>query len=94
MVATYRKKLVVTIKALQYTGDNVEGLSQWVGKAPDGTNGFDVYRSGPRLWVQANKSWLSIEEGEWVAKDRHGFYPIKDDPENPGSAPENYELVE
>lgn len=31
------------------------------------------------LWVDANGEWLGIVIGEWVAKDRHGFYPIKDD---------------
>lgn len=31
------------------------------------------------LWVDANSEWLGIVIGEWVAKDRHGFYPIKDD---------------
>lgn len=31
------------------------------------------------LWVKANDQWLGIVIGEWIAKDRHGFYPIKDD---------------
>lgn len=31
------------------------------------------------VWVDANSEWLGIAVGEWVAKDRHGFYPIKDD---------------
>ena len=29
--------------------------------------------------MAANDAWLQIEDGEWVAKDDHGFYPIKDD---------------
>lgn len=31
------------------------------------------------LFVDANCEWLGIRDGEWVAKDRHGFYPIKPD---------------
>jgi|GEM_PF-2292410 hypothetical protein len=32
-----------------------------------------------RLWVMANTDWLSLETGEWVARDSAGFYPIKAD---------------
>lgn len=31
------------------------------------------------LWVAANTQWLPIADGEWVAKDKIGFYPIKDE---------------
>jgi hypothetical protein len=31
------------------------------------------------LWVEANKSVLPIEIGEWVIQDRLGFYPCKED---------------
>lgn len=31
------------------------------------------------LWVAANSAWLPLHTGVWIAKDRHGFYPIKAD---------------
>lgn len=31
------------------------------------------------LWVEANKSWLPIYNGEWVVKDELGFYPCKNE---------------
>ena len=31
------------------------------------------------LFVAANSAWLPVEISEWIARDRHGFYPIKDD---------------
>ncbi|ACH63018.1 hypothetical protein Cali_32 [Mycobacterium phage Cali] len=40
------------------------------------------------LWVNANQSWLPIKDGEWVVKDRLGFYPVED-----GVFAETYELV-
>lgn len=43
---------------------------------------FDDFRNKgatAALWVDANSQWLPLQTGEWVAKDRHGFYPIKDD---------------
>ncbi|AEL98276.1 hypothetical protein LINSTU_33 [Mycobacterium phage LinStu] len=36
----------------------------------------------------ANQSWLPIKDGEWVVKDRLGFYPVED-----GVFAETYELV-
>lgn len=74
----YRKR-PVEIEAAQYLGTNVEEIQEWVGEAPEGGKAFGVFRAGPRLWVDANQSWLPIEEGEWIANDRHGFYPIKND---------------
>lgn len=31
------------------------------------------------LWVAANSSWLPIKIGEWILKDRLGFYPCDDE---------------
>ena len=42
-------------------------------------SGFYHYLGTHWLYVAANDAWLQIEDGEWVAKDDHGFYPIKDD---------------
>jgi len=41
------------------------------------------------LWVEANRSVLPIEVGEWVIKDELGFYPCKAD-----RFDATYELVE
>lgn len=31
------------------------------------------------LWVAANSEWIGVPFREWIAKDKHGFYPIKPD---------------
>lgn len=92
MAQRYRK-LPVDIEAIQWTGDNEAEIASFVGPAGDGGAdydraphpnhpGFFVIIEGPmaggRLWVAANHTWLSIEVGEWVARDAAGFYPIKD----------------
>ena len=53
---------------------------------------FDDFRNkgaSAALWVDANSQWLPVQDGEWIAKDRHGFYPIKAD-----VFAENYEAVQ
>lgn len=81
-VQTYRKR-PVEIEAVRWTGDNFNELSSWcddhVTRNAEGTL---------RLFVKANTAWLELSTGEWVARDRHGFYPIKDD-----VFLESYELV-
>lgn len=43
------------------------------------SEGEALYHDGlARLWVEANSSWLPIEVGEWILRDRIGFYPCKD----------------
>lgn len=88
------------ILAIQYTGENAEAVEDFVGLvyAPeradhdhpaffvrtDPSRGADFKEAN--LFVAANNSWLPIAEGEWVAKDQFGFYPIK----NAGDRPVNY----
>lgn len=74
---TYTKR-PGSVEALQYTGaqPNTADLFDWTdGDFQPGNGSAEM---PPRLWVAANKSWLPLEEGEWVAKDSLGFYPIKD----------------
>lgn len=79
MTQTYRHK-PTTIKAIQYVGENDTGIGQWTGMAPhDPYPMFWVFEHGAMLYVQANSAWVDVEVGEWIAKDRHGFYPIKPD---------------
>lgn len=70
----YRKKPVV-ILAMQWTGDNLTELGDWVGNGnllpPDPDKCL-------KLWVAANTAWLPLEVGEWIIKDRLGFYPCND----------------
>lgn len=70
----FRKK-PVEIEAMRWTFDTVQAMKAWVGDHcyPDPST------RRLKLFVQANAAWLYLNEGEWVAKDRHGFYPIKDD---------------
>lgn len=76
------------IEAVQFTGDNLLEVQEFVGTLEDGnTFGFRRTKSQQKewpkgtavakLWVAANQEWLGIEVGEWIAKDEFGFYPIK-----------------
>lgn len=68
-VQRYRKK-PVEIEAYQWMGHNFDVLSLWCGEMihqrPD---------DSVMLFVAANTAWLDIIVTEWVARDRHGFYP-------------------
>lgn len=63
-----------TIRAMRWTGDNYSDLKAW---------GASVYLDTTRgvlvLWVAANNASLDLEEGEWIAHDEIGYYPIKDE---------------
>jgi hypothetical protein len=76
------------IEAMQWTGtsESVLAITGWVGRISTGefqdTHGFIAYTEptpSAVLYVAANDGWLDLEVSEWVAKDDHGFYPIKDD---------------
>lgn len=82
MMARSFTKRPVTIEAMQWTGNNVQDLWEWVGAdnlygplpvgdplSPDG--------SPARLYVAANDAWLDLDVGEWIIRDRLGFYPCK-----------------
>lgn len=80
-VKTYRKK-PVTVEAIQWTGHNADEVRDFVGQiSSPGEFGFirASYARPARLWVAANQEWLLIEPGEWVLKDKLGFYPCKDE---------------
>jgi len=85
--AVYVKR-PVPVRAIQWTGDNVRAVREFVGVVVghDGirTEGFlPTGKEGPSylksayLWVAANKAWLPIEIGEWVLRDASGCYPCK-----------------
>ncbi len=79
------------IEAIQWAGDNLEEVQEFVGSPTEFVSGFsppghdwagiseEDRRTKPALWVAANDAWLPIDLNEWIAKDSHGFYPIKDD---------------
>lgn len=75
--AKYRKK-PVEIEAMQWTGDNAADLGEWTGDAfhdkPCG-----VGHGTACLYVAANQAHLGIPTGEWVIRDRAGFYPCRAD---------------
>ncbi len=69
----YRKRPIV-IEAMQWTGDNLEGLWAWAGAdVIYGPTEFNPLR----LYVAANDAWLNLEVGEWILRDSLGFYPCK-----------------
>lgn len=82
MTAQRYRKLPVTIEAMQWTGNNINDLWDWVGAGalygPVPAEGGKP-ATPARLWVAANAAWLDLDVTEWIAKDRHGFYPIKAD---------------
>lgn len=68
------------IEAIQWTGTNPYAVRAFTGE----TDNHFVFATqdgieNAELYVAANKSWVHISVGEWVAKDELGFYPIKDE---------------
>lgn len=60
--------LLGSARAAQLLGDGAEYDHQAVMKDKGAT---------AALYVAANQAWLGLDQGEWVAKDSQGFYPIK-----------------
>lgn len=81
MIKTFQRK-PTQIQAVQWTGQNRSEISEF------GAQVRSTRTSALSLWVEANKAWLDLEQGEWIAKDQLGFYPIKD-----VMIQENYEEV-
>ncbi|QGZ16698.1 hypothetical protein PBI_DEWDROP_50 [Microbacterium phage Dewdrop] len=90
------QKLPVVVHAVQWQGDNLEVVQQFVGIMTNMDGDASTVRFEPpgavddegeviwddglaHLWVEANLAWLPIELGEWILKDRLGFYPCKDE---------------
>lgn len=78
---TFQRK-ITTIHAMRWTGDNYSDLRAWGAPVTFMADDEDLW-----LWVAANNGQLRLAEGEWIAQDEHGFYPIKDD----HGTPFNYE---
>jgi hypothetical protein len=64
------------IEAIRWTGNNWDDVRAW---CDDHVLPGGLYEMRVKLYVAANEAWVIIERGEWIAKDRHGFYPVKDD---------------
>lgn len=85
MAKRYRKRPII-IEAMQWTGANSDAVVAFVGtvERPDsewlGKDGFVASASDHSacLYVAANNGWLDVDQGEWVAKDSEGYYPIKE----------------
>lgn len=86
MTAKRYRKRPVEIEALQWTGNNGADLQSWCG---EDRFLFSDKDGSACLYVAANDAWLDLEKSEWIAKDRLGFYPIKNDMFH-----ESYESVE
>lgn len=79
----YRKK-PVEVEAIQWKGSSTTTeVMEFCGTRMDGDLellnfvplGFPV----PKLWVEANQTYLPIELNEWIIRDRLGLYPCKPD---------------
>ncbi|MFE2994106.1 hypothetical protein ACFXG4_03695 [Nocardia sp. NPDC059246] len=71
----YRKRPIV-IEAMQWTGDNADELAEWGARLwkavdPDGDSTM--------LYIDANRTSVPLDCGEWVIRDSKGFYPCKPD---------------
>lgn len=70
------------ITAMQWTGNNIAELRDWVGAG-------NLYGPFPaedrlaatpaRLYVAANNAWLDLAVGEWILQDTLGFYPCNNE---------------
>lgn len=78
------KKKPVQVQAMQWTGDNINALWDWIGASwlfgplPQGDPLAESGRPA-RLFVAANDGWLDLTIGEWIIKDASGFYPCLPD---------------
>lgn len=75
----YRKK-PVEVEAVRWTGDNADEMSAWMGAdfdVLDPADATDDPDQTATIFVDANSRWLGIVTGEWVIRDRLGFYPCK-----------------
>jgi hypothetical protein len=68
-VKRFRRK-PTEINAVMWTGENRKNVEKF-GAPVLGRNGR------LELYVAANKTWLPLEIGEYIAKDFLGYYPIK-----------------
>lgn len=86
------RKKPVTIEAIRWTGDNLEAVQAFVGKARDcpsherarDNNGFDVHHVDAGIegavWDYLHKTWVKVYVGQWVLRGLQGeFYPNADD---------------
>jgi hypothetical protein len=81
MPDTYRKK-PIELQAIQWTGDNADAINDWCGwkfDLVDPEDRGDNPDHTAQVFVDANSVWIGIETGEWILKDRKGFYPCKPD---------------
>lgn len=74
------RKLPIEIDAVQWTGFNEAEIAVFMGLPGCGQPARFILDGGnTKIWVAANSAYLDIEVGEWVAKDKMGCYPIKDE---------------
>ena len=79
-----------SIEAMQWTGENNAEVMQWTGDhvAKD-LAGYDdgtellvfvpLAYPQPKLFVAANNAYVPVAPGEWILRDKLGFYPCKDE---------------
>lgn len=76
------RKRPVEVEAIRWAGDNAHAIWEWT------SGGF--HEIGPEdrvddpdhtaeLFVAANSKWLGVPTGEWIIKDKLGFYPCRDE---------------
>ena len=82
-MTTYRSKPKL-IEAMRWTGENNAEVMEWTGTHLD-IDGQEVLVFTPLaypsalLWVAANNATITVEPGEWILRDKLGFYPCKDE---------------
>ena len=95
-IVNARKKPVV-IQAVQWTGDNLQEILEFVGRHPDFDNWFQdnaeyadfVRNDGNRFKIKTLEGTMYADAGDWVIRGVKGeFYPCK-----PDVFAETYEVV-
>lgn len=72
-------RIPTTIRAIQWTGENLHAVREFVGERgvrPSGEVGIEIY-------IAANKGWLVVLIGDWIAEDGLGFCPIANEHGHP-----------
>jgi len=85
------QKQPVVVEAIQWTGENNPAVMEFCGtKCDDEGNEYlrfvPLAYPEPKLWVDANACWVPVSPGEWIIRDRLGFYPC-----NPSVFAETYQ---
>lgn len=80
MPKSYKKKPIV-VDVMQWTGDNLPMISDWIGvdkvygPLPP-SNSMRPNGDKLQVWCNLLREWLFLDVGDWITKDEHGFFAV------------------